>query len=198
MNMTVQPIAAPSGSAERPSIHFGPDSGSGFYRAGTNSVGVAIDGAGMLTVDADGLNVGGDVAAGGDLSGTSVSSSGAMKSSSQTQGIGYGTGAGGAVTQITSRVTGVTLNKACGTITGDPTSLAAGATATFTVTNSAVTIRDVVALSVVSGPTANTSMFCVSAVRAGSFDITARNLNATTADTGAPIINFAVIKAVAA
>jgi hypothetical protein len=38
----------------------------------------------------------------------------------------------------------------------------------------------------------------VSAVAAGSFDIRLTNLHASTADTGASIINFAVIKAVSA
>lgn len=110
-------------------------------------------------------------------------------------GIGYSTGAGGAVTQASTRATGVTLDTICGTITGDATSLAAATRATFTVTNSKVTLRDTVVLSVVSGPTADTSKFFVTAVAAGSFDITAANLNAATADTGAPIINFAIIKA---
>ena len=111
-------------------------------------------------------------------------------------GIGYATGAGGAVTQITNRSTGVTLNKLCGTITGDATSLAGLAEAEFVVTNSTVALRDTIILSLVSGPTANTSQVSVSVVAAGSFTIKIRNMHATTADTGAPIINFAVIKAV--
>ena len=114
----------------------------------------------------------------------------------KTSGIGYVTGAGAAVTQITSRSTGVTINAVCGTITGDATSLAAAAKATFVVTNSSVGIRDVVMISVVSGPTADTSIFNVSATAAGSFSIKASNVSAATADTGAPIINFVVIKAV--
>jgi hypothetical protein len=114
---------------------------------------------------------------------------------SPSNGIGYSTGAGGAVTQATSRTTGVTLNTITGTITGNATSLAAATRAVFTVTNSTVALRDTVLISLVSGPTADTSQFFVSAVAAGSFNITIANLNAATADTGAPIINFAVIKA---
>jgi hypothetical protein len=45
---------------------------------------------------------------------TAVSS---VKSTSATAGVGYGTGAGGAVTQATSKSTGVTLDKVCGEIT---------------------------------------------------------------------------------
>jgi hypothetical protein len=112
-------------------------------------------------------------------------------------GFGYktGIGVGGAVTQITSRATGVTLNKLCGTITTDPSSLAAGAEATFTVTNSTVAATDVVVCAVKSGGTTSGSTWAkVTAVAAGSFDITLTNLHATTADTAALVINFAVVK----
>lgn len=114
--------------------------------------------------------------------------------SSTTQGIGYGTGAGGAVSQLTNRSTGVTLNTLTGQITGQATSLAAGASATFTVTNSLVGLNDIPVIAVQSGPTAGTSVFSVATVAAGSFAIKAWNLNGATADTGAPIINFAIIK----
>lgn len=127
-----------------------------------------------------------------------VTAASSVKSISSSAGVGYGTGAGGTVTQITDRSTGVTINKICGAITTDATSLAAGAEATFTVTNSAVAIGDVIVLSARSGQTAATSVPFVTAVAAGSFDITLTNLNASTADTGAMIINFAVIKAVSA
>ncbi len=49
---------------------------------------------------------------------------------------GYGTGAGGTVTQSTSKSTGVTLNKPNGVITMHNAALAAGATATFILNNS--------------------------------------------------------------
>ena len=115
-----------------------------------------------------------------------------------TSGFGYSTGAGGAVTQATNRSTGVTLNTVTGAITTDTTSLAAGAEAVFTVTNSQVAVGDVVLVSARSGMTAGTSVPIVTAVAAGSFDITLTNLHASTADTGAMIINFAVVKAVSA
>jgi hypothetical protein len=113
-------------------------------------------------------------------------------------GLGYGTGAGGAVAQITSRSTGVTLNTLTGTITGNATSLAGLVEAEFVVTNSTVAIGDVPLLALRSGPTPNTSQVSVSVVAAGSFTIKIRNEHATTADTGAPIINFIIIKAVSA
>jgi hypothetical protein len=111
-------------------------------------------------------------------------------------GLGYvsGSGVGSTVSQLTSRSTGVTINALTGQITGQGTSLAASTAATFTVTNSFVGLHDVIILSVQSGPTTATSQFFVTAVTAGTFNITAQNMNTATADTGAPIINFVVIK----
>lgn len=109
-------------------------------------------------------------------------------------GLGYTRGAGGAVTQITSRATGVTLNSLCGQITTDSTSLAAGAEAAFVVTNSRVKATDVVVACAASGQTSTTSVVHVTAVADGSFTLQLTNLAGATADTGAMVINFAVIK----
>lgn len=106
-------------------------------------------------------------------------------------------GPSGTVTQITSRATGVTLNTTSGRITTDPTSLAAGAEATFTVTNSTVSATSVPNVALASGSTTSgATLVFVSAVAAGSFDITISNLHAATAETGALVINFAVINGV--
>lgn len=51
-------------------------------------------------------------------------------------GLGYSTGAGGTVTQATSRTTSVTLNKLCGTITMFSAAQAADAVVQFTLNNS--------------------------------------------------------------
>jgi hypothetical protein len=117
-----------------------------------------------------------------------------------TKAIGYNTGAGSTVTQTTSRATGVTINALCGSITTDTTSLAAEASAVFTVTNNKVEIGDVVVVSIRSGKVALNTSVQVDAVAAGSFNICVINNNvaAGTAETGAIIINFAVIKAVTA
>lgn len=113
--------------------------------------------------------------------------------------IGYSRG-GGTVTQITNRATGVTINALSGAITTDPTSLAAEASAVFVVTNNTVSIGDVVVCSIRSGSIALNTDVVVSAVAAGSFSITVINNNvaAGTAETGAIIINFLVLKAVSA
>ena len=115
-----------------------------------------------------------------------------------TNGLGYSTGAGGAVTQLTNRSTGVTLSKFSGTITTDTTSLAALAIATFTVTNTLVAIGDVILVSKRSGFTNTKTDVRVTAVAAGSFDISIHNIDASTAEIGAGIINFIVLKAVSA
>ncbi|MFN5118049.1 MAG: beta strand repeat-containing protein [Cyanobacteriota bacterium] len=137
---------------------------------------------GGLTAPVATVDVTGNVAAT-----TSILSTGA------TSGVGYAAGAGGAVTQLTSRTTGVTLNNVSGAIT---LVSAAGSTAyqTFTVTNSAVAATDVVIVNQKSGTDKYITM--VTAVAAGSFQITFATTGGTT--TEQPVFNFAVIKAVAA
>jgi hypothetical protein len=128
----------------------------------------------------------------GAATGTSLTATGVIASTG-TAGVGYATGAGGAVTQGTSRTTGVTLNKTSGAIT---LFSAAGTTSatTFTVTNSTVAATDVIILNQKSGTDLYDLM--VTAVAAGSFNITFRTTGGTT--TEQPVFNFAVIKAVAA
>lgn len=129
-----------------------------------------------------------------------LNTSGGLLSSSTSAGNGYSTGAGGAVTQATNRTTGVTLNRVCGTITTNNASLAAEAAAAFTVTNSSVAIGDVIAVSQQSGSNGGNTDIIVTTVAAGSFQLTVANNNASggTAETGAILINFAVIKSVSA
>lgn len=107
---------------------------------------------------------------------------------------------GSTVTQITSRATGVTINALSGTITTDTSSLAAEASAVFVVTNNTVEIGDVIVCSIRSGAIALNTDVVVTSVAAGSFSITVINNNVAsgTAETGAIIINFLVLKAVTA
>lgn len=111
--------------------------------------------------------------------------------------MGYING-GAAVTQATNRTTGVTINALCGAITTNNASLAAEASAQFTVSNNTVEIGDVVVVSQRSGSDGGNTDVFVSATAAGSFNIRVANNNAAagTAETGAIVINFAVIKAV--
>lgn len=156
-------------------------------------VGLIASGAGdtPLNLSAGALTCGAVTA--GAIGAASLASAGAVTSSSDAAGIGYATGAGGTVTQLTSRTTAVTIDKTCGSITMF-TAAGATAAASFTVNNSTVAADDVVILSQRSGT--NLYDFLVTDVSAGSFRITFRTTGGTASD--APVINFAVIKAVTA
>lgn len=99
-------------------------------------------------------------------------------------------GVGASVTQITSRTTAVVINSLSGSIT---LVSAAGSTtaASFTVTNDKVSAGDVVVVSQASGT--DKYDIGVSAVAAGSFQITSRTYSGTTTET--PVFNFVVLKA---
>lgn len=133
--------------------------------------------------------------AAGALTPTSVASTGAVTSSGATSGIGYATGAGGTVTQLTSRTTGVTLNKASGAITLFSTTTAAAQFDSFVVTNSAVAATDTVNVCVKTAT--GKYVVTVLAVGAGSFTVGVYT-PAAVGSAEAPVLNFAVIKAVAA
>lgn len=104
-------------------------------------------------------------------------------------GYGQGSGAGGTVTQGTSRTTGVTLNKATGRIV---LFSAAGSTTwqTFTVSNSIVGLTDTIIVNQRTG--ADKYMIFVTNITAGTFDITFATTGGTTVE--APQFNFSVIK----
>jgi hypothetical protein len=123
----------------------------------------------------------------------SIAATTTIQSSGATSGIGYATGAGGTVTQATSRTTGVTIDKVCGQIT---LVSAAGSTAwqSFTVTNSAVASTDTIIVNQDTGT--DLYQIFVTNVAAGSFRITFATTGGTT--TEQPVFGFSVIKAVAA
>lgn len=125
-----------------------------------------------------------------------VTAASSVKSTSPTAGVGYGTGAGGAVTQATSKSTGVTLSKVCGAITMDAASLAAGAIVSFVLTNTAIAATDVLVLNHISGGTVG-SYTLNAQCAAGSATINVRN-NTAGALAEAIVIQFAVVKAVSA
>ena len=120
---------------------------------------------------------------------------GSITSISPTAGIGYATGAGGTVTQITSRNTGVTLNKVSGDIvllSAINAAVSAATSNTVTVTNSAVTINDTI--NVVQKSGVDKYLIFVTDVAAGSFDITFFTTGGTTNE--APVFHFNVINGV--
>jgi len=117
------------------------------------------------------------------------------KSKISAAGIGYGTGAGSAVSQGTSRTTPVTINAPCGTITLFNTTATAGQVTTFTVNNTIVDPTDVVSVSVKTAT--GFHMVSVTNTALDSFTISVYTPNAV-AVAEAPVLNFAVVKSVAA
>ena len=104
--------------------------------------------------------------------------------------IGYGPGAGGTVTQATSKSTAVTLNKPCGRITTHTAALAAGASVLFTVNNTVFGENDLLILSPVDSINYRVeTVFSVS----GQFGIRLTNLSEGSL-SDAVVINFAIIK----
>jgi uncharacterized protein YbjQ (UPF0145 family) len=109
-----------------------------------------------------------------------------------TSEVGYASEAQGTVTQATSKSTGVTLNKSMGKITMNAASLGAGASVTFTLTNSAISANDVVIASISGGGTAGAYWPYVSSQTAGSAVIGLWNSTGG-ALAEAVVVNFAVI-----
>jgi hypothetical protein len=108
------------------------------------------------------------------------------------QEIGYSAGAQGAVTQLTSKSTGVTLNKSAGRITMSGVELAANTAVSFTLTNSTISTNDAIIVNVSGGGTVGAYTTYISSMTSGSAVVTLRNLTAS-ALSEAVIINFATI-----
>jgi uncharacterized protein YbjQ (UPF0145 family) len=105
--------------------------------------------------------------------------------------IGYAAAAQGTVTQLTSKSTGVTLNTSAGQITMNAASLGATTNVTFTLTNSTISAKDVLLLTVTNGTSASYNAF-VSSMGAGSATVTLRNISGG-ALAEAVVLNFAII-----
>ena len=95
-----------------------------------------------------------------------------------TGSFGCGTGAGGTVTQATSKSTAVTLNKPSGQITTTADSLAANTAVSFTLTNNKIAANDIPEVVIKSGATAGAYVVQVDAAAAGSCRISIRNMTA--------------------
>jgi hypothetical protein len=110
------------------------------------------------------------------------------------QTIGYqgAAGTGGTVTQLTSKATGVTLNKPVGQITLNNAALAAATTVNFTLTNSYIGNTDLLVLNQTS--TANAGGYYFNAIcNAGNAQISVRNITAASA-SDAVVLRYAVVK----
>lgn len=112
-----------------------------------------------------------------------------------TEEIGYAAVAQGAVTQLTDKSTGVTLNKSMGRITMNNAALAGNTAVTFTLTNSTISGNDAIIVNVSGGGTAAAYTTYISSMTTGSAAITLRNLTAGSLSE-AVIINYAIIHGV--
>lgn len=108
--------------------------------------------------------------------------------------LGYRTGAGGTVTQQTSKATAFTLNKICGQITTAGDILNAATIVTAVWTNTTIAATDIVVFTHVSGGTVGAYSFNA-ACSAGSASFTIRNNTAGNL-TETLVIGYVVIKGV--
>jgi len=131
----------------------------------------------------------------GAATGTSLSTTGNQVISS-TGKHGYATGAGGTVTQATSKATGVTLSKSTGQITLNNAALAADTTVSFMLTNTVIEAGDILIMNHISAGTAGSYLLNAQSA-AGTASINIRNITAGSLSE-AIVIAFAVIKAVTA
>ena len=117
-----------------------------------------------------------------------------------TTGLGFYTGAGGTVTQATSKATPFTLDKMCGQITTAADALGAATIVSSTWTNSLIAATDVVIinhkLNASSLGTLGAYTFNVACL-AGSATLSIRN-NTASSLSEALALNFVVIKGVTA
>ena len=99
----------------------------------------------------------------------------------------------GAITQGTSKATGVTLSQMQGVITTHNAALNTGIEVAFIVTNTLVELTDTVVLAIQSGGTVGEYMAQVVTVTNGTFTIALSNLSGSNA-SDAIIINFYVLR----
>jgi len=121
-----------------------------------------------------------------------LDSAGGISSNSATAGVGYADGAGGTVTQITSDTTSVTLDKLTGMVQTVSQTLAAGASAAFTVNCSAYTVLDNVDAMVVSYGGAGDPFVKVKGISNGVFQLKVINEHAATALNAVVQIQFTI------
>jgi len=112
-----------------------------------------------------------------------------------TTGLGFYTGAGGMVTQATTKATAFTLNTMCGQITTAADSLSHSTTVSATWTNSKIAATDVVIINHNSGGTVGGYVFNV-ACNSGSATLYIRNVATAGTLSEALVLNFVVIKGV--
>lgn len=125
--------------------------------------------------------------------GAGVALAGAAAITSSGGGIGYAAGAGGTVTQLSSRSTTVVLSKLSGTITMFSAAQAADAIVTFTLTNTFIAATDCLHVQHISATNGGAWTFST-VCSAGSATITVRNSSAASITEATPL-QFVLLKA---
>lgn len=108
-------------------------------------------------------------------------------------GLGYGTGAGGTVTQLTSKSTTVTLNKPCGQITMNNATLAAGETVNFVLINSLVSVNDKLIITLSNGTYSPSAYNVWGYASNGACGVFVKNVSGASLSEAVPL-SFAIIK----
>jgi hypothetical protein len=130
----------------------------------------------------------------GAATGTSLSVTGSLRSTGPTAGIGYSSGAGNTVSQVTSKITDVAINFISGGITTHNSTLADNTSVVFQVNNSAVSATDVPVITL-TGNSAFNYIAAVVDVGSGNFKIGIKNISGMDLSE-AITINYVIIKAV--
>lgn len=109
-------------------------------------------------------------------------------------GLGYGTGAGGTVTQVTSKSTAVTLNKPCGQITMHNAPLAVDTVVGFILNNSLISSTDIPVVTLSGGNSGIGSYnVWVDNISVGACAVWLKNVGVAS-QAEAVTLNFAIIK----
>lgn len=122
-----------------------------------------------------------------------INASGNVLVTNNTGGLGYGTGAGGTVTQSTNKTTPVTLNRPTGQIIMNNAALAANTSVVFSLVNSLISANDLVLP--VCGPGVSGVNYRIEVVdiSAGIVQIRVSNITGVSLSDSV-VINFAIIK----
>ena len=111
-----------------------------------------------------------------------------------TDELGYSAAAQGAVTQLTSKSTAVTLNKSAGQITMNNATIPANDVVAFTLNNSLISAKDTLIVNIGSGATTPGQYTTyVTSLTSGAAIIAVRNLVGTTSPGDTLVLNYAII-----
>lgn len=162
----------------------------------TGNFAITDDATGTRTPFKFGPNAAHNLVRVGVASSTTFAVAGKVVSSHATEGMGYSTGAGGTVTQLTSKGTAITINKMCGQFTTHNAALGPGAVVSFVINNSTIAATDTVIPNLIGGHATNgTYRYWIDRTVAGATVFSIENRSAGSLSE-ALVFNFFVFKVV--